>query len=336
MLCSILFYLSEFYFFLSRLERKFFDFFVFLNYQPKAYVISVGNISMGGTGKTPVLFELLNETTVSACVLTRGYRCPWEKSFYLMNGKGEYPVELTDEALMTNKRFPNIPVLVGKNRHHSAIIAETSFSPKFIFLDDGFQYRRIRKDFNILLWDAMCKPEEAFTIPKGRLREPFERLKVANAVLLTRCETAGKEKVSYWEERIKSVAPNSKIIKVKTICDGLYDYNGNKSELYSGGYFAFSGIGRPESFYAQLEQFGCKIVETKEFRDHHRFTEQELNELANFSNERALRLVCTEKDFVKIPEKTAQKMNLQILRIRTVPVDGKTFSEALNLKFLSV
>lgn len=332
MLTKFLTYLSYFYFFLSKTERLFYKIFNFLVNNPKAYVISIGNISMGGTGKTPVLFELLKETNTSSCVLTRGYRCPWEKSFYLLHGNKKYPFELTDETLMTNKRFPEIPILVGKNRHHSSIIAEDKFKPQIIFLDDGFQYRRIRKDYNILLWDSMCKPEEAFTVPKGVLREPFERLASANAILLTRCETANKEQIDYWINRIKSVAPNVPIIKIKTVCDGLYDYNGNKIKQNSKNYFAFSGIGRPESFYSQLSQLQCKVSKTKQFRDHHRFTYNELNELDQISKEYNLQLVCTEKDFIKIPYDIADKMNLQILRIRAIPENEKSFVKNLGLE----
>lgn len=108
-------FLSKIYIFLTWLERTFFETFKFLSYKSKAKVVSIGNLSMGGTGKTPVLFQFLKEleekqSGKKAVVLTRGYRCPWEKSFYELYGKGEHPFELTDEALMLNRRFPNVPI----------------------------------------------------------------------------------------------------------------------------------------------------------------------------------------------------------------------------------
>lgn len=325
--------LSKIYASLSFIERKFFETFSFLSYRPKAKVISIGNLSMGGTGKTPVLFELLkefkeNRPDLKIAVLTRGYRCPWEKSFYELYGNKEHPFELTDEALMLNKRFPNIPVLVGKNRHHAAIIGEGRFNPDVIILDDGFQYRRLPKDINIVLWDAMSKPEEAATVPAGRLREPIERLKVADYILLTRCESAPEQQIQYWEKWLKEKAANIPVIKTQTVTEGIFDYNGaQRSSSENNKVLAFSAIGRPESFYAQLEACGCKIEAKKEFRDHHRFSDKDLSELLKEAQEKNLSLICTEKDAIKIKPDMAEKLNLSVLRIKTVPLSGKKFLE---------
>lgn len=318
--------LSKIYSFLSFIERSFFDFFYFLKYRAKAKVISIGNLSMGGTGKTPVLFEIINELqrekpNIKLMVLTRGYRCPWEKSFYELYGKGEHPFEITDEALMLNKRFPDIPVLIGKNRHHAAIVGEMKYKPDLILLDDGFQYRRLYKDFNYVLWDAMTKKKEANLIPVGRLREPIERLKQANVILLTRCESATKAQIEYWKRWLKEKVPNIPIIKIQTLCEGIFDYNGKLSNLTQNSkVLAFSAIGRPESFYSQLEQLGCKIIERKEYRDHHRFSNNELENLLKEAKIKNLSLICTEKDAIKIKPEIAERMNLKILRIKTKPI----------------
>lgn len=332
-------FLSKIYIFLSWLERTFFETFKFLSYKSKAKVVSIGNLSMGGTGKTPVLFQFLKEleekqSGKKAVVLTRGYRCPWEKSFYELYGKGEHPFELTDEALMLNRRFPNVPVLVGKNRHHASILGEGRFNPDLFLLDDGFQYRRIHKDFNIILWDAMSTLNEAQVVPCGRLREPLERLKIANAILLTRCETASEEQIDFWMNWLGKIAPGIPIIKTQTLCDGLFLYDGRKSSVASGAeVYAFSAIGRPESFYAQLEAEGFKVKCKKEYRDHHRFSEEELEELLKESENHNLPLVCTEKDAIKIKDEMAKKMNISILRIKAVPVSGKSFLDELGFGF---
>ena len=329
--------LSDIYSTLTTLEREFFETFDFLKYRTKAKVISVGNLSMGGTGKTPVLFEILKEFQTQQpqkklLVLTRGYRCPWENSFYELYGNGEHPFELTDEALMLNKRFPNIPVLVGKNRHHAAKIGEMHYEPDIILLDDGFQYRRLYKDFDILLWDSMSKPEEAQLIPSGRLREPIERLKQANAILLTRCESASKEQIDFWLKWLNDKAPSIPIIKTHTLCEGLFKPDGKLSKFDNNtNLMAFSAIGRPESFYAQLEQCGYKIASKKEFRDHHRFLDSELEKLLKEASENNLTLVCTEKDAIKIKPEMAEKMNLNVLRIKSEPVSGRSFFEELGL-----
>ena len=323
--------LANIYSNLSFLERNFFDFFYFLKYRPKAKVISIGNLSMGGTGKTPVLFEIIKELQekkpdLKLMVLTRGYRCPWEKSFYELYGKGEHPFELTDEALMLNNRFPDIPVMVGKNRHHAAILGEMRYQPDIILLDDGFQYRRLYKDFDFILWDAMSTPDEARLIPDGRLREPIERLKQANVILLTRCESASKEQIEFWINWLSQNAPKIPIIKAQTLCEGIFKYDGTRANIdKKAGLLAFSAIGNPKSFYEQLKQAGYTILNKKEFRDHHRFTEKELEELTKEAQSKNLALVCTEKDAIKIKQKYAEKMDLNILRIKTKPLSKDSF-----------
>lgn len=328
--------LSRIYANLSYLERRFFEIFSFLTLRPKARVISIGNLSMGGTGKTPVLFELLSEfqeisPSKSVVVLTRGYRCPWEKSFFQLKGRGNHPFELTDEALMLNSRFPGIPILVGKNRHHAAILGELRFKPDLFLLDDGFQYRRIAKDFNILLWDAMSKPEEAAVLPEGRLREPIERLKQADVILLTRCESASPEQITSWTDWLKDKSESKPVIKTKNLCEGIFKVDGKPSELRNTDILAFSAIGRPESFYSQLEISGFKIKVKKEFRDHHRFTDNELKDLVDEAKKQNLPLICTEKDAIKIKQNIAEKMNLNILKIKTIPLSGKTFLQEFEL-----
>lgn len=323
--------LSNIYSTLSSLEKNFFDTFDFLKHRTKAKVVSIGNLSMGGTGKTPVLFEIIRELQekypkLNLMVLTRGYRCPWENSFYELYGNGEHPFELTDEALMLNKRFPNVPVMVGKNRQHASIIGEIRYNPDIILLDDGFQYRRLYKDFDFLLWDAMSKPEEAQLIPSGRLREPIERLKQANVILLTRCESASNEQIDYWINWLAEKAPNIPIIKTKTFCEGIFKEGGNNANLIKEkGLLAFSAIGRPDSFYEQLKQCGFNILCKKEFRDHHRFSDNDLDSLIKEAHRNNLSLICTEKDAVKIKSEYAKKMDLNILRIKTIPVLEKDF-----------
>jgi len=325
--------LSGVYSCLTGLERLFFSKFRFLRFRPRARVISVGNLSMGGTGKTPVLFELLAELSqYRLCVLSRGYRSPYERSFYHLQGLGPHPTRLTDEALLLNKRFPEIPVFLGKNRHHSAIIAEKRLQPEIMLLDDGFQYRRLEKDIDLVLIDAMAVAEEAQLIPAGRLREPVWRLNQAHAVLLTRCESASVEQRQYWLKWLECVAPAVPVIEVKTFCQGVFDAQGRQLTDLGRfvGWLAFSAIGRPAGFYSQLAAAGCNVVDRAEFRDHHHFTAAELKCLAERAAKQKLRLVCTEKDFCKIPADLARDYDICTLHIRTLPVSGKTFVEALE------
>ena len=323
--------LQKIYLALTTGERRFFEIFSFLVYRPRARVISVGNLSMGGTGKTPVLFELIEELRQhhSICVLSRGYRSPWERSFYHLQGFGPHPAGLTDEALLLNRRFPQVPVLLGKNRHHAAILGERRLKPDIFLLDDGFQYRRLRKDIELLLWDAMSDPDEAQLLPAGRLREPVSRLRSAHAILLTRCETASDDKILFWQNWLNERVPGLPVIRVNTRCEGLFDYHGRRLSATTADFMAFSAIGRPAAFYAQLDQLGCRISGRAEFRDHHRFSDAELYELGCQAAAKKLRLVCTEKDLCKISPETAEKLDLSVLKIRTLPVTQRSFTAEL-------
>lgn len=326
--------LKPLYFLVTTADRLFFRFFSFLVFNPKAKVVSIGNLTMGGTGKTPVLFELVSELLPEkTCVISRGYRSPWENSFYRLEGHGPHPTELTDEALLFNLRFPDIPLLLGKRRYKSARYAETHIKPDILLLDDGFQYRRLRKDFDILLWDCLMEPEEADLIPAGTLREPISRLKEADVILLTRCEIATSEKKEFWKSWLKAKAPRLKIIEMKTVCEGLFDSQGNKVEQQKipRNCLAFCAIGRPASFVDQLKLMGLTVQQTVEFRDHHKFSDHELKMLEQKSKESDLSLVCTEKDRVKITQAMAEKLNLLTLRIRVIPASGKTLHSELAL-----
>ncbi|GAB4273788.1 MAG: tetraacyldisaccharide 4'-kinase [Candidatus Rifleibacteriota bacterium] len=313
-------------------DRYFFKLFKFLVFKPKAKVVSIGNLSMGGTGKTPVLLELTRELAdKKLCVVSRGYRSPYEYSFYHLEGKGPHPEGLTDEALLFNRNFPEIPLLLGKRRDRSCRYAESRLNPELILLDDGFQFRRLRKDIEIVLWDSLTKPKEADLIPVGRLREPISRLQDASAILLTRCESASQEQINFWMQWLKVKAPEVPVIKMKTICAGLFNKQGYNVTLddIKGSFYAFSAIGRPESFLGQLQQMGISVKESRHFRDHHRFTDNELIELQKEAASKNLRLVCTEKDRVKISDQMAQRMDLFTLGIRMVPESDRKLTDEL-------
>lgn len=329
----LLVFLKSIYFLVTSVDRLFFKFFRFLVYKTPAKVISIGNLSMGGTGKTPVLFEIISELkNEKLCVISRGYRSPWENSFYRLEGSGPHPKELTDEALLFNLRFPMVPILLGKRRDRSARYADENIKPRMLILDDGFQYRRLKKDIDLLLWDSFTDVKEAQLIPCGRLREPISRLRDASAILLTRCEISSKEQVTFWKNWLAKKADGIPIIEMKTICEGLFDHNGYKIDEadYPESCVAFSAIGKPQSFVKQLEQLGIIAKETIEFRDHHKFSTRELESLGQAHAKNGRVIICTEKDRVKVEQKIAEQLSLITLRIRIIPVSGNSICSELK------
>ncbi|MGM0600335.1 MAG: tetraacyldisaccharide 4'-kinase [Candidatus Rifleibacteriota bacterium] len=316
----------------TSLDYLFFKTFNFLKYRPEAKVISIGNLTTGGTGKTPVLFELCKElSSYNLCVLTRGYRSKYENSFYLLQGNNKQTENITDEALLFNKKFPNIPLLLGKRRHLSARFADNKFQPDYILLDDGFQYRRLHKDINLVLWDSLSTNSDTELIPGGKLREPLERLKDAHAILLTRCESSTAEQQQYWQKILEKFAPGTKIIKIQSFFAGLYDFSNKKlkPENLPADCIAFSAIGKPESFEKQLERAEIKVIKHVRFRDHHCYTNSELQDLLKLKQNHNTALICTEKDRVKITDAMAKELNLMTFAIKTRPISGSTLLEEL-------
>ena len=325
--------LTPLYLALTTAERAFFRVLPFLRYRPHARTISVGNLTMGGTGKTPVLLALLEEcaATRTVMVLTRGYRSPWERGLYLLHGAGPHPHEMTDDALLVNSAFPKVPVLVGKNRAHAARLGETWFHPDLIFLDDGFQYRRLHRDLDILLWDAAMPAGDAELIPAGRMREPWHRLREAHVIFLTRCEIATDAAQDSWRNILRKHAPGVPLIEIVTQAQGWITPEGNVLPLDQLGQrvHLFSAIARPESFACQVRLTGREIAAHHTQRDHDRFAESTLAALASEARRTGSTLVCTEKDRSKIPPSLCRALGIFSLQISVAPRSGKTFSQAL-------
>ncbi len=326
--------LRKLYEFLTAAERTFFRRFSFLTGKPRAKVVSVGNLTMGGTGKTPVLMQLLEEMGPEkrCVVVSRGYRSAWERGFYLLRGRGPHPHGLTDEALLVNARFPDVPVLLGKNRFHSCVFAERAFSPGVILLDDGFQYRRVRKDVELVLWDTLQDPAQSEVLPVGNLREPLERALDASAILLTRCELAGEAMIRERKRFFSSLAPGVPLVELKTEVSGLIGpYGGMISKgKFTGDCIAFAAIGNFSSFRRQLEGIGIRVVKAFPFRDHHFFSSEDLDRLGTEAGRAGLKLVCTEKDRAKIPPVFLEKMGILSLAIKMIPVESGTLSGVLR------
>jgi len=330
----ILYRLAQLYASLASIEHRFFLTFPFLIENPAARVISIGNLSVGGTGKTPFLFELLADPALPAgrAVLTRGYRSPWERGFYLLTGPGPHPETLTDEARLLASLFPEVPVLVGKNRAHSARLAEQWFRPDVLLLDDGFQYRRLRHDIDIVLWDALMPEEHARPLPLGRLRERPERLRDAHVIALTRCELAKPSQIDFWKRHIRGIAPETPILEMLTMPSGWIDPAGRHRRLDEGPerVLAFAAIARPDVFATQLTAAGRFVADIHSFRDHDGFHAKTLSGIASAAVGMAAVPVCTTKDRIKIPPEAAARHGIWTLEIRMRPRSGESLGIALR------
>ena len=242
-------------------------------------VISVGNLSAGGTGKTPfviLLGELLKTRGIKFDVLSRGYGRS-SKGVRLVDPAG-LPQEFGDEPLLIARKL-QIPVIVGEDRYEAGRFAESKFGPQLHLLDDGFQHRSLARDFDMVL----VTPQDAADrlLPAGRLREPQQSLARADAVVLASGASADSFSLQgklVWRVR-RGIVPANVAVRPVVFC----------------------GIARPQNFVLQLRAANIEPVAQAFYRDHHAYTEKDVRELLELKQRsEAGGFVTTEKDAVNL------------------------------------
>jgi len=272
-------------------------------------VVSVGNITVGGTGKTPAvefIVSRLRERGVKAAVLSRGYGGKRQSgAAILSDGKTFYlgPGEAGDEPYMLAKKLRGVPVLVGADRTLLARLAVAEFDPDILVLDDGFQHVRLKRDLDILLIDGEKGLGNGSLFPRGPLREPLSALKRAGIVLITK----SLRRADSIEEMISNSAHRPLIFKSSYRAVRLVSVGGSKDigmeELSGARIMALSAIADPDSFTSTLKGLGAKLLCRAEFPDHHDYGKADLekiNEEARLKG--AEYVVTTGKDAVKIEQ----------------------------------
>jgi tetraacyldisaccharide 4'-kinase len=301
-------------------------------------VVVVGNLTVGGTGKTPVVEKFaraLHERGRKVAILSRGYKSKaapfWKKWWYRFTHTEEEPPRVVsngekllldselagDEPFMLARNLPGVVVLVDKNRVKAGAYAIKHFGCDTLVLDDGFQYLPLKGRLNLLLVDKTNPFGNGFVLPRGILREPVKHLKRASYVFLTKSNGRRDEEL---EEVIKRFNPGVEIIECAhrpTFLQRLG--NGEQralAELKGRRVAAFSGIAAPESFERFLREAGGHLVHIRRFLDHYRFTREDLEEVyAEARQAGAECLVTTEKDAVRIPADLGCPLPLYYLRL---------------------
>ena len=242
-------------------------------------VISIGNLSVGGSGKTPfviLLGELLKARGMKFDVLSRGYGRKTKGVMQVDPGGSAH--DFGDEPLLIARRL-EVPVVLGEDRYQAGVLAEDKYGPQLHLLDDGFQHRSLARDFDIVLVTAADSRDRL--LPAGRLREPLISLQRADAVVLT----AG-------------AAPESFPLDGKLVWRvrrGILPQN------VPGRPVAFCGIARPQNFMLQLRKAGIEPAAEAVYRDHHAYTERDIRELLSLKmKSEADGFVTTEKDAINL------------------------------------
>ena len=262
----------------------------------EAPVISVGNLTTGGTGKTPFvayLAGLLAQQGRRAAILMRGYH------------RGDDP-EGGDEARLLRVLCPGTAVVVDPDRVRGATAAVDRHNPDVLLLDDGFQHRRLGRDLDIVLIDATCPFGFGYLLPRGLLREPPSALRRADLIVLTRTDQASPRGVREVEAAVRRHAPGVSICHAAHEPAGLASLDGDVldiGELRGAPAVALCGLGRPEAFMRTLHDLGVDIRVRMDYPDHHRYTEENIESIRALADDAGTELiVTTAKDAVKLQQ----------------------------------
>ncbi len=290
-------------------------------------VVSIGNITVGGTGKTPLVMALakgLMEKGISVAILSRGYKGKKVSGPIVSDGKTTFfsPEESGDEPFLMAKACRGIPVLVGKDRFTNGSIALQRFGVKGLLLDDGYQHLSLYRNINILLIDAYIGFGDHTLLPRGVLREPLSHLHRTDLFLFTKVENP--ETVQPLERRIHEIHPASQVFHSHYEPVSLLNPNDSEEELdFLKGrkILALSGVANPVYFSSLLRKCGAEVVGEAIFPDHHFYTPEDLSSVEEKSK-RADCVVTTEKDMVKL-----KQLNIHHLPIRALRVKVKIWEE---------
>lgn len=284
-------------------------------------VVSVGNLTLGGTGKTPMVAWLarqLRRRGVRVALISRGY--------------GAEAGGVNDEALELERQLPDVPHLQNPDRVEAAELAIEEFGSQVILLDDAFQHRRIHRDLDIVLIDALEPFGFGRVFPRGALREPLSGLRRADIVVLTRADMLDQEARDEIRARVARLAPRAPWAEVMHAPEALLAAGGASepvASLAGLAVAAFCGIGNPAGFRHTLNDCGCRIAAFREFPDHHAYSRDDIEDLASWSQQAgASAVVCTVKDLVKIRLDHLGRLPLWALAIGIRFLSGQAEMEA--------
>lgn len=303
----------------TRLRNLFYDIGVLPSLRPPVPVISFGNLTVGGTGKTPAAIwcaRYLIERGMKPGIASRGY-----------DPEGAGDGGANDEAQLLAEVLPDVPHVWNADRAVAAAELVKEHSVNVIILDDGFQHRRIHRAVNFLLVDALNPWGYGYMLPRGLLREPVSSLKRATCVIVTHANLVSADELVKIRKRVWDIEEAVKLAEAVHRPEALVTASGERIEpehLKGKRVFAFCGIGSPHSFVVTLSNLGAEVVGIRTFRDHHAYTDDEIDgAFAEAAARRAEYLVTTQKDRVKIGWREGTKVPLVELEVAFDIVRGR-------------
>lgn len=282
--------------------------------EPPLPLISVGNITYGGTNKTPfveMLAKFAESKGVKAGIVTRGYSGKSHEVLVILGGNAARE-QAGDEPLMLSRELPEVPVAVAKNRI-DGVKALRDAGAELVIADDAFQHRALGRDVNIVLIDSVCPFGNGRVIPAGIMREKIHALSRADIVVLTKSEQAAPEELDSLRKTVMQYVPEGNIFTSRLESDGWMLWGSETPPESGAKVFTFSAIGSPESFTRYVQGMGLVITGQKRFRDHHQYSRADLENLCALAEESGAKFImCTEKDLYNLPEKSMRPFTLPL------------------------
>lgn len=287
-----------------------------------APVVSVGNLTVGGTGKTPMTASLarhLQGQGKKVAVLSRGYRGRRKEVTCISDGHRIYlePPEVGEEAYWLARVLPGAAVYTGPSRYAAGVAAWRDFRPDIFLLDDGFQHFQLHRDLDIALLDAEAPVGNGHVLPRGRLREPVSALAAAQVLILTRYEAERHQAQLKW---VKARFPDKIVLTAAIAASGVRRFPGGEGhtleDLRGLPLLAFAGLAQPAFFARSLGELGADLRGFQTFPDHYAYTEGDLDNLfREAARLDAQELITTSKDFARLGEKWDKELPLWVLEV---------------------
>ncbi|MFH1201870.1 MAG: tetraacyldisaccharide 4'-kinase [Candidatus Omnitrophota bacterium] len=292
---------------------------IFRKYSLGCKVISVGNITWGGTGKTPAVEYIARKLSGQGrkvAILSRGYGKRGTRD----EGRGTNYETMGDEPYMLKKNLPEIPVLVGRDRIKNGTLAIKEYGADVIILDDGFQHWRVRRDLEIVVIDSTNPIGNGRLIPRGILREDILSLDRAGVFLLSKVNLTSRGCVEALRERLNRINPRAVIAEAIHSPCGLYDFSGASrsfDSLRGAKLSILSSIAEPDSFKKVILGLAAEICLEFKFADHYAYKEEDLGKIFEACRQKDLKtLITTEKDAARLGFLKNKKLPLDLLVLR--------------------
>jgi tetraacyldisaccharide 4'-kinase len=284
-------------------------------------IISIGNLTLGGTGKTPCVeyvARFYRGLGVQVSILSRGYGSEAGRN---------------DEAMVLEENLPDVPHLQDRDRVSLALTAAEELEAELLVLDDGFQHRRLHRDLDIVLIDATRPPYRDYLFPRGTLREHASGLRRAGAVMLTRCDQVAEAELDHLCGWLARRFPGKPVAKTEHKPTELLGGEAAESvdRLRARPVAGFCGIGNPTAFRRTLESQGAQVVSFRTFPDHHPYTGTDVEDLTRWADTlpRDVLIATTQKDWVKLRVAELAGRPLRTVRIGLVFRDGQDEFDAV-------